>query len=212
MLTPMLTSQLAVAVEDDTSGATGVVRQVIDGLLELVDDPRRLRATVDHLAARLPWCAPMWHVERAAYATAPALALRLLREQLDVNVDRSVEAALKLLTERGCAVRTAPGSALVGAVLDALPAPTTPGWVTGLVGADALGPTAVLNIVGTRDLARAVPTVIVTTSQKLVPEQPFQRLGAVGFEQVPLGLFEMVVLDGELLTPADVSRRAAALG
>ncbi len=210
MRTPMLTSQLAVAVEDDSSGATGVVRQVIDGLLELVDDPLRLRATVDHLTARLPWCAPMWHVERAAYATAPALALRLLREQLDVNVDRSVAAAVKLLTERGCAVRTAPGSALVGAVLDALPAPTTPGWV-GLVGADALGPTAVLNIVGTRDLACAVPTVIVTTSQKLVPEQPFQRLGAAGFEQVPLGLFEMVVLDGELLTPADVSRRAAAL-
>jgi hypothetical protein len=208
----MLTSRLAAAIEDDTAGATGVVRQVIDGLLELTDDRDRLRTTADLVAGRLPWCAPMWHVVRAAYATSPRPALRSLRERLDLDVDRSVATAVKLLTERHCAVRAAPGSALVGAVLETLEKPAESVGVVGLAGADAMGPTAMLNIVGTRDLARAVPTVIVATSVKLVPQEAFGRLGAPGFEQVALGLFEAVVLDGEVVTPAEAGRRAAVLG
>jgi hypothetical protein len=211
MSAPMLTSRLAAAVEDETSGATGVVRQVIDGLLELTEERSRLRAAADLLAVRLPWCASMWHVVRAAYAASPALALRSLRERLDFDVDRSVTMAVKLLTERGCAVRVAPGSALVGAVVEALPQPAGAGGVVGLAGADALGPTAVLNIVGTADLACTVPTIIVTTSLKLVPEEAFQRVGAPGFERIELCRFEAVVLDGEVLTPAEAGRRAASL-
>jgi hypothetical protein len=105
----------------------------------------------------------MWHVVRSAYATRPALALRSLRERLDFDVDRSVAMAVKLVTERGCAVRAAPGSGLVGAVLEALAQPAGTAGVVGLAGADAVGPTAVLNIAGTRDLAGVVPTIIVAT-------------------------------------------------
>jgi hypothetical protein len=212
MSVPTLTARLTSAIEDRTSGATGVVRQVIDGLLELTPDAGRLPPTADLVAARLPWCAPMWHVVKAAYATDPALALRYLREQLDFDVDRSVAVAGKLVAEHGGTVRSAPGSDLVGAVLDALPEPTRPGTVIGLAGADALGPDAMLNIVGTRDLARQVPTIIVATSVKLLPDEPFRRLGAPGFERVELSLFKAVVIDGETLTPAAAGRRAAALG
>jgi hypothetical protein len=211
MSMPTLTSHLEAAVDDRTSGATGVVRQVIDGLLAIADDHGRLRATADLLAIRLPWCAPMWHVVRAAYATSPALALRSLREQLDFDVERSVAVAVKLLVERGGSVRTAPGSDLVSAAIEALPEPVRPGTVTGLVGADAVGPTMVLNIVGTRELACAAPTIIVATSLKLVPDEAFRRLGGPAFEQVDLHLFDAVVLDGEVLTPAEAGRRAAAL-
>jgi hypothetical protein len=211
MAAPMLTSRLVAALEDDVSGATGVVRQVIDGLSGLVGDRDQLRATADLVASRLPWCGPMWQVVRAAYATDPVLALGSLRERMDYDVDRSIATTVKLLAERGCPVRTAPGSALVGAVLDALAHPTRAGAVVGLAGADALGPTEVLNIVGTRDLAGAVPTTIIATSLKLLPEQAFQRLHAPGFERIPLRMFEAVVLDGEVLTPAEVGQRAAAL-
>jgi hypothetical protein len=208
---PVLTPQLAVAVDDGVSGASGVVRQVIDGLLRLADDPDRLRSAADLVTTRLPWCAPMWHVLAAAGATDPVLALRSLRERLDVEVDRSVAAALKLLSGRGCAVRAAPGSALVAAVLATLPAPTgTPREVVGLCGADGIGPAEILNIVGTRGLAATVPTIVVATSVKLVPQEAFQRLAAPGFERVPLRLFEAVVLDGEVLPPAEAGRRAAA--
>jgi hypothetical protein len=212
MRAPTLTSRLTAAVDDDTSGATEVVRQVIDGLLELAADQDRLRATADLLTTRLPWCAPMWHVVRAAHATSPALALRSLRDRVDFDADRSVATAVKLVAERDRAVRAAPGSGLVGAVLAALEEPAGAGGVIGLAGADALGPTAMLNIAGTRDLAGAMPTIIVATSLKLVPQEAFQRVGAPGFERVELGLFEAVVLDGEVLTPAEAGLRAAALG
>jgi hypothetical protein len=201
-----------VAVEGGRSGATGVVRQVIDGLLELVDDRERLRAAAELVAARLPWCGPLWHVVRAAQCADPAPALRSLQDRIDLDVDRSVAVAAKILTERGGAVRAAPGSDLVGKVIAALPEPGEPAWVTGLAGADALGPTRLLNIVGTGELARAVPTIVVATSLKLVLQAAFRRLGAAGFEQVELCLFEAVVLDGEVLTPAEAGRRAAALG
>jgi hypothetical protein len=205
-----LTPYLAAAVADDRSGATGVVRQVLDGLLALADDQRRLRAAVDLLTARLPWCGPMWQVVGAAHAPDPMCALRSLRERLDLDVERSVATAVRLLTERGCAVRAAPGSGLVDAVLAALPQAAGSAMV-GVAGVDAVGPSAVLNVAGTGDLARALPTIIVATSVKLVPQEVFWTLGAPGFERVELGLFEAVVLDGEVLTPAETGRRAVKL-
>jgi len=100
----------------------------------------------------------------------------------------------------------------VGAILAALPPPSgPPTGVVGLAGADGLGSAELLNITGTRDLAAAVPTIVVATSAKVVPDEAFERLGAPGFERVPLELFESVVLDGEVLTPAEAGRRAASL-
>lgn len=80
-----------------------------------------------------------------------------------------------------------------------------------LAGADAIGPETVLNIVGTRELAARVPTLVVTTALKLVPGPVFERLGAPVFEPIPLESFLGVILDGEFLTPAAVGARAAAL-
>jgi hypothetical protein len=210
MSAPSLTPRLAAVVQDVSSGATGVARQVIEGLLGLAADRDRLRATADLLAVRLPWCAPMWHIVRAVQADSPALALRSLLDRLDFDADRSVAVAVKLLAERGCVVRAAPGSALVAAVVRALPEQVNAAPVVGLAGADALSPTTMLNVVGTRELARTVPTIIVTTSLKLVPQEPFQRLDAPGFERVPLCHFEAVVLDGEVLTPAEAGQRVSA--
>jgi hypothetical protein len=208
-----LTARLAAAVADETSGATEIVREVIDGLLALADDPGLVRNTADVLAARLRWCGPMWHVTAAAHADRPQLALRSLRRRLDLDADRSIATAVRLLTERDCAVRTAPGSSLVGAVLAALSQPSVPPTgVVGLVGADGLGPAELLNIAGTRELAETVPTVVVATSAKLVPHEVFERTGAPGFERIPLVLFESVVLDGEVVAPAEAGRRAASLG
>jgi hypothetical protein len=211
MSAPPLPPQLMAAVQDHTSGATDVARQVIDGLLPMAADRDRLQTTVGLLQRPLSWCAPMWHIARAAQADEPAVALRSLRERLDFNVDRSIAAAVKLLTERGCAVRTVAGSMLATAVAQTLPEPTEAGAVVGLVGADALGPTAIMNILGTSELARTVPTIVVTTSLKLVPQEAFDRLTGAGFERVPLTLFEAVVLDGEVLPPAVTGQRAAAL-
>jgi len=206
----VLTPCLVAAAGDDTSGATGVVRRVVDGLLAMGDDPARLRAAVALLRERLAWCGPMWQVARAADSPDPCAALRSLRQRLDLDAARSVATVVRLLTQRGAAVRAVPGSALVAAVLSALPPLPGPA-VVGLAGADAVGPDAVLNVAGTGDLARTVPTVIVATSVKLVPQRAFAALGGCGFETVQLNLFAAVVLDGALLTPAETGRRAAAL-
>ena len=184
---------------------------MIDGLLALADDAERLPAVAEAVAVQLPWCAPMWHVVHAAWAPDPALALRCLRDRLDFDVERSVATGAKLLAEWGRPVQAMPGSDLVAAVLRRLPQPTGPADVVGLVGADAVGPTGMLNIVGTGELAVRAPTVIVTTSVKLVPEEAFQRLGAPGFERVPLSRFDTVVIDGEALPPVEAGRRAADL-
>jgi hypothetical protein len=142
------------------------------------------------------------------------VALRSLRERVDFDIERSVATAVRLLTQWGCAVRAAPGSGLVAAVLAALPDPagSAGSGVVGLAGVDAVGPAAVLNIASTGDLARAVPTILVATSVKLVPQDVFETLGAAGFETVELGPFGTVVLDGEVFTPAEAGRRAAASG
>ena len=80
-----------------------------------------------------------------------------------------------------------------------------------LAGADAIGPTAVLNIVGTRELAEQLPTLVVTTSLKLVPGPVFERLGAPVFEPIPLDRFAGIVIDGEVFSPEAAGHRAATL-
>jgi hypothetical protein len=90
--------------------------------------------------------------------------------------------------------------------------PTDPGAaVVGVVGADAIGPGGLLNAVGTRELAGRVPTLVVATAVKLVPEEVFGRLAGPGFEVVPLGVVRAVVVGGEVLSPAEAGRRAAAV-
>jgi hypothetical protein len=86
------------------------------------------------------------------------------------------------------------------------------GPVVGVVGADAIGPAALLNADGTRELAGRVPTLVVATAVKLVPAGVFGRLGADGFEVVPLEALAAVVVGDEVLSPAEAGRRAAGLG
>jgi hypothetical protein len=84
--------------------------------------------------------------------------------------------------------------------------------VVGVVGADAIGPEALLNADGTRELAGRVPTLVVATAVKLVPAEVFGRLGGSGFEVVPLEALAAVVVGDEVLSPAEAGRRAAGLG
>jgi hypothetical protein len=79
------------------------------------------------------------------------------------------------------------------------------------VGADAVGPRAILNAVGTRELAAWVPTLVVATAIKLVPGEVFDRLAGPGFEVVPLDGLAAVVVGGEVVAPAEAGRRAAAV-
>src|SRR5438105_15689136 len=88
-LSPALTR----AVQDRTSGGAGVARQVLDGLLELVEDRPLLHRMADVLPGMLPGYASMWHIARAARADDPAARLRAIREQLDRDVERSVAVA-----------------------------------------------------------------------------------------------------------------------
>lgn len=203
-----LTPDLAAVVADSTVGATGVTRMVVDGLLALSDDRARLHAAAGELVTRLAWCGPMWQVAHAATASDPGAALRGLRQRLDLDTRATVDAAVAWLRQGDRTVRVVPGSGLVEAVVARLPE-RTGGATVGLVGADAIGPDAVLNSVGTGELAASAPTVVVSTSVKLVPAQRFATVGGAGLETVPLRAFAAVILDGELLTPAQAGRRAS---
>jgi hypothetical protein len=88
------------------------------------------------------------------------------------------------------------------------PAGSSTGPVVGVVGADAIGPEALLNADGTRELAERLPTLVVATAVKLVPAEVFGRLGGAGFEVVPLAAVAAVVVGGEILSPAEAGRRA----
>lgn len=199
------------------AGATGVARLAIQGLLEVVDDPTALARATDFLADQLTGYAPIWHIANAVRAEDPAAELRRLREELDSAVELTVKAAVAWIAEHGGPVTVAPSSSIVTEILDQLgpefgaPAAGDGSARLALAGADAIGPRTVLNIVGTRELAARLPTLIVTTSLKLVPGAVFDRLGAPVFEPIRLGQFVGVVLDGELLTPEEVGRRADAL-
>src|SRR5215218_7696153 len=84
------------------------------------------------------------------------------------------------------------------------PADATP--VMGLV-----GPGAILNAAGTRELAGRLPTLVVATAIKLVPGEVFDRLAGPGFEVVPLQEVAAVVVGAEVLAPGDAGRRAEAV-
>ena len=208
-----LPEPLQQALAATTAGATGVARMVIAGLLELVDDRVALEAATNFLTERLTGYAPLWHIGNAVRGDNPAQALCQIRVELDDAVDRSVAAAARWVVGRGGGpVAVAPSSSVVGQVLSRLGEPAHPGDATvGLAGADAIGPDAVLNIVGTRELAARFPVLVVTTALKLVPGDVFDRLGAPVFERIPLDAFAGVVVDGEVMEPQLVGRRAAAL-
>jgi hypothetical protein len=208
-----LPEPLQQALAAKTAGATGVARMVIAGLLEIVDDRAALEAAIDFLTERLTGYAPLWHIGNAVRGDHPAQALRQIRVELDDGVDRSVAVATHWVGQRGGGpVAIAPSSSVVGQVLARLGEPAHLRVASvGLAGADAIGPDAVLNIVGTRELAARLPVLVVTTALKLVPGDVFERLGAPVFERIPLDAFAGVVVDGEVMEPRMVGRRAAAL-
>jgi hypothetical protein len=198
------------AVTDEEAGATEVARMVVDGLLQLTADRARAVEAAAGVAARLTGYAPVWHAWQAVGSAAPMAALRRIRRELDDAVPKSVSAAQRWIAERGGPVDVAPGSSIVAQVLGSGPRAPDREPVAGLAGADAVSPTEVLNIKGTADLARRLPTLVVTTSLKLVPEAVMTRLAAPLLEKVPLHLFAAVVLDGEILSPHDAGLRAGS--
>jgi len=206
-----LPAAVLAAASDREGGASEVAAMAVEGLLELAGDRARLDAAVAVLLAGQPAMAPMWHLARAAGAPDPAAALRGLRRLLDSEADAAVAVAAGWLAHRPGPVRTVSHSSLVDRVLARLGAPVEAGAGAGLVGADAIGPSALLNAAGTGALAAAVPTLVVTTSLKLVPAAAFERLAAPGFEAVPLSALAAVTLGGELVEPAEAGSRAAAL-
>jgi hypothetical protein len=158
--------------------------------------------------------APIWHLAQAARAPDPRSALAALRHHLDADADAAVAAATTWLQGRLAAtpgaVATVSHSSLVDRVL-AHVALTSADPVAGLVGADAIGPGALLNAVGTGELVGRLPTLVVATAVKLVPAEVLGRLGGEGFEVVPLEAVAAVVVGAEVLSPADAGRRAQEL-
>ena len=205
----ILPDSLREALTVDTGGATGVTRLVIAGLLEIANDRSRLEETAALMAARLPGYASLWHIVQASRSDHPELALRRIRQELDEGVSKSVAAAREWVIGRGGNVAVAPSSSLVEQVLRELGDRSGMGEPTAaLAGADAVGPTAILNIKGTLELAKRLPTLVVTTSLKLVPETVFADLETSEFERIPLELFTGVVIDGEIISPAAAGERA----
>jgi len=203
------------AASDRAGGALEVAATALDGLLEVAGDPELLEEAVAALATGQPAMAPIWHLATAARSPDPRSALAALRARLATDADAAVNAAtawlLDHLAAHPGAVATVSHSSLVARVLSRVAGlPAAP--VVGVVGADAIGPAALLNADGTRELAGRVPTLVVATAVKLVPAAVFGRLGAAGFEVVPLPALAAVVVGDELLSPAEAGRRAAGLG
>ncbi len=207
---PPLPDALLAAASDREHGASAIARRAIDGLLEVAGDRRLLEAGAAVLLAGQPAMAPIWHVARAARGPQAASALAELRRRLDAETEASVEAAVAWLRARDATVRTVSRSSLVDRVLECLEPGAGP--LLGVVGADAVGPAAILNATGTAALARQLPTLVVTTSIKLVPAEVFDRLGAPGFEVIPLAAVAAVVVGDQTLAPAEAGARAAAPG
>jgi hypothetical protein len=226
-----LPSAIVEAAGDRRRGATEIARRALAGLLEIAGDRELLAVAATALVEGQPAMAPIWHLANAARSDDPATALADLRERLDREATAAVEVAVAWLRNwrrrRPGAVATVSHSSLVDAVLERLGpqaaagAGLTQGAAPGrgrggepgvaLVGADAIGPKALLNAAGTRLLAARVPTLVVSTPLKLVPASVFARLAAPGFEAVPLDLVTAVALGPELLSPEAAGRRAAAL-
>jgi hypothetical protein len=221
----LLPAAVREAAADRRGGATEVAARALDGLLEVAGDPRRLEAAVAALLAGQPAMAPIWHLARAARGPDPGAALARLRASLDADAGAAVEAAAGWLRPRLAgrgrgAVATVSHSSLVDRVLARLgagegaagPAGAAAGPLVGLVGADAIGPEALLNAAGTEELAARLPTLVVATAIKLLPAEAFARLAGPGFETVPLGAVAAVVVGPEILSPAQAGRRATRQG
>src|SRR5512133_2883203 len=174
-----LPAAVLAAAADRQGGAAEVAARAVDGLLEVAADPPLLERAVAVLQAGQPAMAPVWH-----------LAMAALRRRLGSDADAAVAAATAWLLDRLAgtpgAVATVSHSSLVDRVLARVAAEPRGSPVTGLVGADAVGPGAILNAAGTRELARRLPTLVVATAGKLVPGEVFDRLAGPGFEVVPL--------------------------
>jgi hypothetical protein len=233
----LLPAAVREAAADRRGGATEVAARALDGLLEVAGDPRRLEAAVAALLAGQPAMAPIWHLARAARGPDPGAALARLRAGLDADAGAAVDAAAGWLRPRLAgrgrgAVATVSHSSLVDRVLARLGAgegaagparvPEAAGAaetgadrvgpaVVGLVGADAIGPEALLNAAGTRELAARLPTLVVATALKLLPAEAFARLAGPGFEAVPLGAVAAVVVGPEVLSPVQAGRLAASV-
>jgi hypothetical protein len=210
------------AAHDRRGGASEVAATALDGLLEAAGDPDLLERAVAVLLAGQPAMAPIWHLAVAARGADPRAALAGLRGRLAADADAAVVAATAWLRRRGAgdrgAVATVSHSSLVDRVLDRLgPSNSTSELDTrevlaGVVGADAVGPAAFLNAVGTRELVERVPTLVVATPIKLVPGEVFGRLAGPGFEAVPLASVAAVAVGGAVLSPARAGRLASAAG
>jgi hypothetical protein len=139
-----------------------------------------------------------------------SLVDRVLAELAEGQVESRVTPPLSGLSEPPRWGRVAdPAEAVPGVSTAPAAAPGDP--VVGVVGADAIGPGALLNAVGTRALVGRVPTLVVATAVKLVPAEVFGRLGGAGFEVVPLEAVAAVVVGAEVLSPAEAGRRARDL-
>jgi hypothetical protein len=216
-----LPSAIVQAASDRRGGATEVARQALLGLLEIAGDRDLLELAAKELLRGQPAMAPMWHLAEAARSADPARGLADLRERLDRDGAAAVEVAAawlrKWLGDRPGPVATVSHSSQVNAVLRHLGQRVVVAdagrrnAVVALVGSDAIGPKALLNAAGTRLLAARLPTLVVSTTLKLVPASVFARLAAPGFEAVPLDLVTAVALGPELLAPASAGWRAAAL-
>ena len=209
-----LPAAVLAAASDRRGGAMEVAATALDGLLAVAADPLLLQEAVRVLLAGQPAMAPIWHLARAARSPDPPSALAALGRHLRTDAEAAVDAAtswlLDHLTDHPGAVATVSHSSLVNRVLAQLgPGQVRgPGAVVGVVGADAIGPGALLNAAGTRELAAQLPTLVVATGVKLVPGEVFGRLGGAGFEVVPLAAVAAVVVGGEVLSPAEAGRRA----
>jgi hypothetical protein len=195
-------------------GCTGVTLRAISELEEIADHPELVTQCVRYLRRELAGYASLWHLERALAVGDAATELPRFAAHLERSAAAAVDTAYALLAGRSGGFVTAPSSGLTRRLLARLGVPEMPasGAVrTGLAGADAVGPGEILNIVGTRDLAARLPTVVVTTPDRLVPGGVFETLGSPLFERIPLSSFEAVVVGDEVLTPAEAGARAAAL-
>jgi hypothetical protein len=203
------------AAGDRKGGATEVAARALDGLLEVVGDPRRLEAAVAALLAGQPAMAPVWHLARAAGGPDPGAALAGLRARLEPDAAAATDAAAAWLRPRLAGGRGAVATVSHSSLVDRVLAGLGPGGageahpVVGLVGADAIGPEAFLNAAGTAELAARLPTLVVATALKLLPAEAFARLAGPGFEVVPLRAVAAVVVGPEVLSPGGAGRLAA---
>lgn len=196
-------------------GCTGVTLRAVTEMEKVADDVDLVNDCMAFLRRELNGYATLWHLERALQQQAPRVALPRFATRLRTDVRRSLDTASRYLRCRAGGFVAAPSSGITRQLMARLaesPAGASDAPATGLSGADAIGPTEVLNIVGTRDLATRVPTFIVTTGDRLVPGPVFDSLGSALFERVPLAMFEAVVVNDEVLSPAEVGRRAEHAG